>query len=100
MIGLFGRLRLIVEVELVEAVGKSQQHKTVDEKKLEDVQQHAAERNLQWAQVRVGSEQRDETQRAEDVGNGEESLCDERRVPHLPLHTRTRAIVLMEREDM
>ena len=33
----------IIKVELVEAVGKGQQHQAVDEEELEDVQKHAAQ---------------------------------------------------------
>ena len=38
---------LVVEVELVEAVGEGHQHQAVDEQELEDVQQHTAQRDLQ-----------------------------------------------------
>lgn len=69
VVGFFRCLCLVVEIELVEAIGKGQKHQTVDEKEFENIQQHATKRDLQWAQVRVGSEQRDETQGAEDVGN-------------------------------
>lgn len=99
VVGLVGRLRLVIKVKLVEAVGEGQQHQAVDEEEFKDIQQHPAERDLQRTQMRVGGEERDEAQRAEDVGDGEESLGDEGRVPHLPIHTRTRTVVLMEREE-
>ena len=85
VVGLVGGLCLVVEVELVEAIGEGQQDQAVDEEELEDVQQHATQRDLQRSQVRVGGEERDEPQRAEDVGDGEQGLCDQRGVPHLPL---------------
>lgn len=99
VVGLFCRLRFVVKVKLVETVGEGQQHQAVDEEELEDIQQHPAQRDLKRTQVRVGGEERDETKRAEDVGDGEESLGDEGGVPHLPILTRTRTVVLMERED-
>ena len=34
---------VVVKVQLVEAVGEGQQHQTVDEHELEDVQQHTAQ---------------------------------------------------------
>lgn len=34
-------VRLIIKVQLVEAIGKGQKHKEVDEKELEDVQEHS-----------------------------------------------------------
>lgn len=74
----------VVKVELVEAVGEGQQHQAVDEEELEDVQQHSAQRDLQRPQVGVGSEEADEAQGAEDVGNGKQSFRHQGGVPHLP----------------
>lgn len=60
-------------------------YQAVNEEKLEDVQQHPAQWDLQGPQVGVGSEEGDESQRAEDVGDGKQRLCNQGRVPHLPL---------------
>ena len=90
----FGLLRLIVEVKLVEAVGEGQQDQAVDEEELEDVQQHAAQRDLQRPQVRVGGEEGDEPQGAEDVGDGEHRLRHQGGMPHLPVLPRLTAAVL------
>lgn len=49
-------------------------YQTVDEEELQYVQQHSPQRDLQRPQVRVGREQRDEAQGAENVGNGKHSL--------------------------
>lgn len=81
----FGVVCFVVKVELVEAVGKGQQHQAVDEKELEDVQEHSTQRDLQRAQVGIGSEEADEAQGAEDVGDGKQSLCHQGGVPHLPV---------------
>lgn len=52
----------VIKVELVEPVGKSKQHQTVDEEELQYVQEHSAQGDLQGAQVGVGSEEADEAQ--------------------------------------
>lgn len=49
-------------------------YQTVDEKELQDVQQHPPQRDLQRPQVRVGGEQRDEAQGAENVRDGKHRL--------------------------
>lgn len=72
-------------------------YQTVNEKELEDVQQHPAQWDLQGPQVGVGSEEGDESQRAEDVGNGKQRLCDQGRVPHLPLLPRPGGVILQEK---
>lgn len=69
-------------------------HQTVNEEKLEDVQQHPPQRDLQRPEVGVGCEKGDESERAEDVGDGKQSLGDQRRVPHLPLLPWTRRVIL------
>lgn len=74
-------------------------YQTVDEKELQDVQQHSPQRDLQRPQVRVGREERDEAQGAKNVGDGKHCLGYERRVPHLPLVPRFAAIVLHRTED-
>lgn len=74
----------VVKVELVQAVGEGQQHQAVDEEELEDVQEHSAQRDLQGAQVGVGSEEADKAQGAEDVGDGEQGFRHQGGVPHLP----------------
>lgn len=89
---------LVVEVQLVEAVGEGQQHQAVYEQELEDVQQHPAQRDLQGPQVRVRGEQGDEAQRAEDVGDGEERLGHQRGVPHVPGLAGVEGAVLGARE--
>lgn len=75
---------LIVEVELIKAIGKCKQDQAEDEKELEDVEQHAAQRDLQRPQVGVGREESDEPQRAEDVGDSEEGLGHQGGVQHVP----------------
>lgn len=122
-------LGLVVEVELIQAVSKCQQdlrrgpnkgicvqtphlsqiscycedkmsvYQTVDEEELQDVQQHSPQRDLQRPQVRVGREQRDEAQRAENVGDGKHGLGHESRVPHLPLVPGFTAVVLRRTTD-
>lgn len=74
MVGLVCGLGLVVKVKLVESVSEGQQHQTVDEQELEDVQQHPAQRDLQRPQVRVGREEGDEPQGAEDVSDSEQSF--------------------------
>lgn len=75
----------VIKVELVEPVGKGEQHQTVDEEELEDVQEHSAQGDLQGAQVGVGSEEADEAQGAEDVGDGKQCLGHQGGVPHFPV---------------
>lgn len=60
-------------------------YQAVDEEELQDVQQHSPQRDLQWPQVRVGCEQRDEAQRTENVRYGKHCLSYKSWVPHLPL---------------
>lgn len=74
-------------------------YQTVDEKELQDVQQHSPQRDLQRPQVRVGREERDEAQGAENVGDGKHRLGDQRGVPHLPLVPGFAAVVLHRTED-
>lgn len=64
---------------------RSHVYQAVDEEELEDVEEHPPQGDLQRSQVRVGREKRDESQGAENVGDGEHRLSDQRRVPHLPL---------------
>lgn len=66
----------------------------VDEEELQDVQQHPAQRDLQGAQVRIGCEEWDESERAEDVSDGEQRLSDQRWMPHLPLFPGPRGVIL------
>lgn len=42
----------------------------------------------------VSGEEGDESEGAEDVGDGEQSLGYQRGVPHLPLLPRTRGVIL------
>lgn len=51
VVGLVCGLGLVVKVKLVESVGEGQQHQAVDEKELENVQQHPAQRDLQRPQM-------------------------------------------------
>lgn len=44
----------------------------------------------------VGGEEGDESEGAEDVGDGEQSLGDQGGVPHLPLLPGTRGVILEE----
>ena len=44
---------LVVPVELVETAGKGCEHEEEDEEELGNVNQHAAQRDLQWAQMLV-----------------------------------------------
>lgn len=74
-------------------------YQTVDEEELEDVQQHPPQRDLQRPQVGVGREQRDEAQRAEDVGDGKHGLGHQSWVPHLPLVPGFAAVVLGRTAD-
>lgn len=60
-------------------------YQTVDEEELQDVQEHSPQRNLQWPQMRVGCEQRDEAQGTENVRNGKHCFSYKRWMPHLPL---------------
>lgn len=76
---------VVVKVELVEAVGEGQQHQAVDEEELEDVQEHSTQRDLQGAQMGVCSEEADQAQGAEDVGDGKQSFRHQGGVPHLPV---------------
>lgn len=74
-------------------------YQAVDEEELEDVQQHSPQGDLQRPQVRVGREQRDEAQRAENVGDGKHGLGHQSRVPHLPLVPGFAAVVLRRTTD-
>ena len=56
-----------------------------EERPLHHVEHHAAEGDLQRAEVRVDGEDVDELQVGEDVGGGEEALGDQHRVPRVPL---------------
>lgn len=49
-------------------------YQTVDEEELQDVQQHPPQRDLQWPQVRVCCEQRDESKGTENVSDGKHCL--------------------------
>lgn len=60
-------------------------YQTVDEEELQDVQKHSPQRDLQWPQMRVGCEQRDEAQGTENVRNGKHCFSYKRWMPHLPL---------------
>lgn len=51
LIGPSGPIGLVVEVELIETVGEGQKNQTIDEEKLQDVQQHPTQRDLKWTQV-------------------------------------------------
>ena len=60
-------------------------HEDEEERPLHHVEHHAAEGDLQRAEVRVDGEDVDELQVGEDVGGGEEALRDQHRVPRVPL---------------
>lgn len=47
----------------------------------------------------VGCEEGDESEGAEDVGDGEQRLGYQGRMPHLPLFPRTRGVVLEAEEE-
>lgn len=64
IVGFLRGTGLVIEIKLVESIGESQQHQAVNKEELEDVEQHAAQRNLQRSQVRVCCKQGDETQGA------------------------------------
>ncbi len=56
------------------ADGERGEHQEEDDEELDDVDQHAAQWDLQRAQVGVRLEEVDDASKAEDVGDGEQAL--------------------------
>lgn len=48
VVRLISRIGFIVKIQLVETISEGQQHQAVYEEKLEDIEQHSAQRDLQW----------------------------------------------------
>lgn len=94
------KLTYIKKAHHISVISEADQksYQTVNEEKLEDVQQHPPQWDLQGPEVGVGGEEGNESEGAEDVGDGEQSLGYQRRVPHLPLLPRTRGVILEEEE--
>ena len=78
----------VVPVELVDTARVREADKKGDEEELEDVEDHASERDLQRSEVRIDGEHVDDLQRAEDVRGGEEALRYQRRIVGVPLGAR------------
>ena len=78
----------VVIVQLIEAARERCENEEEDEQELPDVDQHAPERDLQRAQLRVGLEEEYDATETEDVGDGEDAFRDERRVGVGPLVAR------------
>lgn len=82
-----GAHRCVVPVHVVQSTGEGEQQQCKDDKELEDVHDHTAQRDLQRSQVRVDREHVDELQRAEDVGCSEHGLGHEAGIICRPVFT-------------
>ena len=85
----------IVPQQLVQAAAKRDHHQAQDADEAEDVGQHATQRDLQRAQVRVDRENEDYFQGAQYVGDGKDRLADQRGVPGVPLLSVVQVSVLL-----
>ena len=75
----------VVPEQLIEATGEGEDHEQDHHAELENVVHHAAERDLQWPEMRIDGEDVDQFQRAEDVRRSEDALGDQRGIPGVPV---------------
>jgi len=46
----------IIPKQLIQATAKGKQHQSIDKEELDNIDNHASQRNLQWSQMRIDRE--------------------------------------------
>jgi hypothetical protein len=75
----------VVPQQLVHAASESKQDQRVDEEELDDVDDHSAERHLQWSHVWIDRKYVDQLEKREDHTGGESALRYQHGIELVPM---------------